>query len=469
MERSKATKSVLVAIVAGFLMALIIPGLAAPAQAASVAPATNSATQKWAYGGEQWVNITGIGPNSTYSIHAFFGWSVVFTATNTSPTTVALEAQRTAAAYLYADFCTPNCNAPIVHTNLSANAWEADTGFANFTTTATVYEHGSPVAALGILNASASSAGMLNESMTLMSHRGSTTADYSASLKVTGNASASIDFSPALGLVPWSVATGDSWNSSSAFTAHGGWQASWAAEKTTPMGKVTASGHPTGSVSASGTIALNGTDIGTITLKDGKTVPVIVLEISGPFDCLDGVILIPHDFDLFGGAAHDWDGYGYGSAQLLTSKVDLFVDALHHRVIFDAAAAHASAANTALPSSPVAMTASTSSPAAPISSGAEIQAQPETVGQAQQQATCLSGGCVSHTSNNASMLTALAIGLAIAAVVGTVGVIEYRAWSKRRGQAGLPPSDGQAPSAGPPPPPGATMAPPPPLEPPKRV
>ncbi|MCI4360330.1 MAG: hypothetical protein L3J91_01365, partial [Thermoplasmata archaeon] len=129
----------------------------------------------------------------------------------------------------------------------------------------------------------------------------------SDALYVAGSAHASVSFAPALGLVPLNVTNGAAWNSTSEFNASGAWsaQANW--YRTSVLG-TTSSGSfsPSGTVQGSGSVALQGADLGNITLSNGQTVPVIALAWTGPFDDVDGVILIPHDFDLFGNGGHDW-------------------------------------------------------------------------------------------------------------------------------------------------------------------
>jgi hypothetical protein len=468
MKRTSRTKNGLLAATAAvFLMTLVIPAFASTAQAAPV-PLGVAPSQQWAYGAERWMNASQTLPNATYSVHAFFGWQVVVTATNTSATSVAIEAQRTVGASVVASFCAPNCGSPKVLGNMSLLAWERDTGFANFTTNASVTENGTSVAALGLLNASAESSGLINQSLSLQLSMGNVTRSASSSLSAHGHSSASISFAPALGLIPWSVAPNATWNSSSAFTAQGAWSAFWTAQHTGFNGAtVTASGAPSGSVSGNGTLVLQGADLGTITLQNGQTVPVIALQVDGPFDLMDGFILVPHAFDLFGGGPHDWDARAIGVVGLATTKVDLFMDAIHHRAEVTAAASNAEDANQGLMST---VPASGPSPAAAgTGNSAELQAQPEAVPVAQQQSRCLVNGCGSTgaAGQGAALLPLLLVGLVVAAVIGTVAVVEWRVWSKRRSEHGLAPSYGTVPAPGMPPAgaSGMTAVPPPPTAP----
>src|SRR5215472_829749 len=83
---------------AALLITLVIPALAVPTEAAPVTPLSGGAPQQWAYGGSYWHNTSLSLNNLTITSKVFFGWQVIFTATNTSATTVMLEAQRTMAA-----------------------------------------------------------------------------------------------------------------------------------------------------------------------------------------------------------------------------------------------------------------------------------------------------------------------------------------------------------------------------------
>ncbi|HKS59359.1 MAG TPA: hypothetical protein VJS68_01110, partial [Thermoplasmata archaeon] len=277
-----------IAVVASLLVLLALPVLSAPAAAAPATPmapsASVSAASQWAYGGQQWTNVTVTTNNVTYQLSAYFGWAVVFTQTNTSATTVMLEAQRTMGAHLDASLCAPNCQNPVLNGSVHMKGYEQQTAFANFTLLGTVYVNGSATAALGLINTSAYVRGALNESyfVTLTNHTFSATA--SAALHVTEHASASVAFTPALGLVPFNLTRGETWNSSASYVASGLWAAAFSWTKTSFLGvTTTGSGNPSGTANATGTLQLYGQDFGTVTLKNGQTVPVIGIAIVGPF------------------------------------------------------------------------------------------------------------------------------------------------------------------------------------------
>lgn len=423
------------------LALLILPGLASTASASPV-PLGSTNSQQWAYGTQKWVNTTVDLPNATYSVEAFFGWQVVYTATNTSSTTVQLEAQRSMAGSFTAQICAPTCTNPTAQGNLSLKGWENDTGFANLTTTATVFENGSALPAVGLLNANSQVRGNITESWSYRLGTGSSAQGASASLSVAGSAHSAVNFSTPLGLVPFNATPGQTWNSSAAFTASGGWSVNASWERVTYLG-AHLSGTPSASssVQASGTVWLGGYDAGTVTLANGQTVPVIVLGWTGPFDDLDGAILVPHDFDLFGTASTSYQSESLGSETVATANLDLTVDASHHLRIVSAATSFGTSStslgvNQGVPSAgPVAASTTTSSPTV-------LQAQPESVAQAQQDSGCLASACNSGTSNGAhassgTLGIALLVGLVVVVVVGSVSVIEYRVWAHKRAQQGI--------------------------------
>jgi hypothetical protein len=460
------TTSSLTTIGAAILVLLVLPSLAGSV-GATPTPNPGGAPVQWAYGGQRWVNVSVTLPNASYQSHAFFGWQVVFTATNTSNTTVELEAQRTMAASFDAQYCSPNCANASTYGNLSVKGWERDAGFANLTTAATVTEaHNTSVAALGLVNASSQSAGALNESMRFRLALGAASHAVSASLHVAGRAHASVAFAPALGLVPWNVSTGDRWSSTSQFTAQGSWLLSWQAQRVGVSGGAQYyNGSAPGSINASGSVTLTGTDLGNVTLANGQTVPAIALLLIGPFDDADGVILVPHGFNLFASAHADWQGHAMAVESVATAKVDLAMDSLHRHVRVAAAATDYAGQDSTLAtmSSGATLAVSPSGSASPTGP-TEVQAQPESVAQAQQASSCLVGGC--HPSSSVApggTLTAiLVVGLVVAAVVGAFGTIEYRAWARRKGGWTAQVAFRDVSSATPTVPPGATMAPPPP-------
>jgi hypothetical protein len=440
MQRTERTAKTLATLGVVVVLAMVLPALAAAASGSPVAPASPtsaatttsaSATQQWAYGGAKWVNVSLQLGNASYASHAFFGWQVVYTATNTSNGSVELEAQRTMGASLFASFCAPNCTAPRTAGNLSIRGHETDTGFANLTSLSQVYVNGTATAAVGIDNASSTGSAALNESYSL------TTAGRTGTghLAVTGSSHGAVSFAPSLGLVPWNVTPNETWNSSAAYVASGAWALNYQFSSSPLVGPATSgSGNPTGNASGTGTVDLMGADLGTVTLANGRTVPVIAIAITGPFDDVDGFILVPHGFEIFGTGHHDWDDHAFGAQAVATSRLDVALDTTGHRFqVVASATSYAGSDSTLSPGTSVpSASPTTSSPTA----SALVQGQPETVASAQKASTCLTTSCTTTTSAAGFLLPFLLVGLVAAAVIGTVGVVEYRAWARRRSGGG---------------------------------
>ncbi|HTT35575.1 MAG TPA: hypothetical protein VMH78_06885 [Thermoplasmata archaeon] len=429
MERTARTGLASIAAVA------LLAGIAAPALAVAPAGAPAVDIAAWAYGAQTWTNASLTWSNGTVAEHAFFGWQVVVTATNTSTSTQAWEVDRTVAGYSYVDYCAPSCVAPTSQGNLSIAGIEHDAGFANLTSNATVVENGTAVPAVGILNASFDDAANLTESVRYTGSTGPFAGTSSAYLDVAGAAHGAVALSPALGLAPTNLTSGATWDSTSGFSASGGWALAYTAGRTTLSGTTPATnGSANGSVAASGTVSVHGADVGTITLADNETVPVVVLAWTGPFDAVDGVVLVPHAFDLFGGAPHPWDTEALGGETVATSTLDMRVDAGHHLRLAAAASTFGSS-DAAFPSDPTAQAVGASPAASSGASPMVLQAQPEPVPVAQGNAACLAGSCAGASAGAYAGLAGLGlalVGLVVAAVI-VVGLLVTRG---RRGRAG---------------------------------
>ncbi|MFZ1024256.1 MAG: hypothetical protein WAN87_08980, partial [Thermoplasmata archaeon] len=307
MTNSGGTQRVLLTTLVGVFVALMVIPMLGSSASAAPAPqvaANPAATQQWAYGGEAWQNGTVILSNSEYTYTAFFGWTVILSATPTSTNILALEAQRTMATTLTVNYCTPQCSSPTLQATFDLKAQETDFGFANVTNQSTVYESGVAVPAVGLINDSASSQSQLSENLQV------TTGGHTATraLTATGNSNSSIAFSPALGLIPLNLSAANSWNSSAQFTAQGAWLINYDWSATTLSGvSTTGMGSVNGTVQRSGEVNLTGYVLGTVHLRNQTTVPAILLVVQGPFDDYDGFILVPHAYNMFGGAAHGYD------------------------------------------------------------------------------------------------------------------------------------------------------------------
>jgi hypothetical protein len=409
-----------------FLLAFaIVPALSGAASAAPVNSAlTSPASNQWAYGGQGWSNNTLVIGNSTLTWDGMFGWTVIFTVTQTAPGIWMIEEQRTVGITITASATTPKGEAIYKY-----HAQEIDVAFANITNQSVVYVHGQAVPALGILNASVSVNGLVDQSLSL-SANGQT---HTASLDVTGTAQASVSFSPSLGLVPLNLTGVNEWNSSATANPSASWNIAWTF---TGFNGTAITGSKSGSLSVTGPVTLTGFKIAVLHPFSDHVVRVgIVLIIQGPFDNYDGFILVPHDFDLFGSAAHDYDSMQLGSAGI--SSENLYLSSGPGGLSVTAADQTFSSADTAVNAEAVPL-AGLAPAASPSSPGATVYGQPMSVAQAQ----AINQGLTTHSgSSGASMvsglLVAAVIALVVAAVVGTVGVIEWRSYARRRSKGGL--------------------------------
>jgi hypothetical protein len=161
---------------------------------------------------------------------------------------------------------------------------------------------------------------------------------------------------------------------------------------------------------------------------------VIAVAITGPFDDVDGFLLVPHGFEIFGVGHHDWDDHSFGAQQVATSRLDIALDATGHRFQVLASATSYAGSDTSLLS---ARTVASTGPVSPNPPGGTVvQGQPETVADAQHASTCLTTNCAVTTSAAGSVLPFLLVGLVAVVIVGTVGVVEYRSWSRRKNGGG---------------------------------
>ncbi|MCI4358200.1 MAG: hypothetical protein L3J95_00445 [Thermoplasmata archaeon] len=430
------------------LAAMIVPAFAPVASAGPLTPSNGGAPRQWAYGGQRWVNTTVTFDNGSFSSRAYFGEHVVITETNTTATTREVQAVRTIGESFFADFCRPDCSHPNSSANLSLRAWQQLSAFVNLTTNATVYEtttvsvNGTSVRAivavpaLGVLNASSSARGQLNESYSIV--RG-THVGAKGTLDVSRRASMGVSFQPALGLVPWNASAGQVWNSTSTFSAHGGWNDSYSFSNVLNGIATSASGTSSGNVSHRGVESVRGADIGNLTLRNGAVVDVIVLAFSGPFEFAEGLFVTTVDADLFGGGSVGWNVHAVATAQATTSTLDVAVDHASRTARMQAVSTSAALGTTALGSASVQGTSGPggSSPNPPAASES-IQEQPESPQAAQQASQCLIGGCTSPASS--SGLLALAVGVSVTvAAVGAVALVLARRPRRPMGTNGTNP------------------------------
>ncbi|MCI4373084.1 MAG: hypothetical protein L3K02_05520 [Thermoplasmata archaeon] len=406
----------------------LAPALTGAASAAS--PSVVPATTQWAYGGQG--NSTGNlqVDASTITWNASFGWTVIFTATNTSNSTVQLEEQRTVGIDL-----TTTLSAPNISASYTLHGTESDLAFVNLTDAATVYVNGTPVPAVGIDNESLHVAAAVDQAVQVTLHGH----NHGGWLNVSGSAQGVVSFTPALGLVPLNLSGVDMWNSSATSSPAASWNINYAWADLGWNGTTrSGSGAVNGSWNATGPVSLIGLKVAVShPFNDHKVRTAVILLVQGPVDAYDGYLLVPHDFDLFGGAAHPFDSVSLGSATIGSGHGETLYLSPGARgpLVSDADSSYGATPGAA---STLAQPTSGPSPAANSAPGGAVPGQPMTVAAAQAESACLTNGCPGTASAVSSTLLGIAvIALAVVAVVGTVAVIEWRSYARRRTQKGL--------------------------------
>ncbi len=311
--------SVLVTIdlMVGFLGPAVLSVPAAGAPSTAVVPADS-----WAYGTQRWFNLSVTTPNGVHVIQAEMSWYTIFTRTNISASVTQLSVDRTVASTFTSSYCSPNCTAPSVEVLLSHSTYEHAVGFLNLTRDATVYEDGTAVAAIGILDTSASASGRVTSSANITVDTPQGIRHVTEAYNATGQAAAHLAFDPALGLLPTSLNVGDSWNSSSTYTGGGTWSVAWSYTKTDASGTTTSdAGSPSGSLNVTGTVTVEGAVVGSMTLPSGTVLPAVTLEFSSSLDVLDGVIFLPHGGGFLDLAGAPWGSDAFGVAHMETHRL----------------------------------------------------------------------------------------------------------------------------------------------------
>ncbi|MCI4324002.1 MAG: hypothetical protein L3K03_08345 [Thermoplasmata archaeon] len=429
MIATKTTKAIWTIPAVLAVMLFLLPG----SVGATPVAATSSNVTQWAYGAQENVSFSIVSNSTTYTVNASFGYSVIFTQTNTSNSTFQLEIQRTLGFAFVAKYTGTDALGQPVTANLQGTGLSSESGFGNFTNNGTVYVNGSAVPALAIETTAHRATASLVESSVVNVGRRTATAAFNASLTSQGHAT----FSPALGLVPNTVTPGESWNASSTVSHVGAVTGAWSWSKTGLFGVTTTGG---GSLSANTTVtaieSVLGSDVGTTTLNNGITGDVVVLSVVGPLQPHDGVLWLPGQADLFSLQHPGYSNTASGVVDVLTDKLD-WVPHPHGHLGLDASATGftpqpdaSSVAGTSVSSGATAAVGTAS--AAP--SGSEIQAQPETVPQAQNVANCLvsgKGNCGSTVTTSTPVGRAGGVVFA-AAVIAVVAVLGMLLVSRRR-------------------------------------
>ncbi len=429
MERS-GTKSGVVAIGLGLLLAfVVVPALSG---AASATPTTSTlpanAPSPWAYCGSGSWNHSMTNGTVTRSWNATFAWCTIFHVTPTSSDNATLELNRTMAVSVVASL-----TSPYLTLTYSYHAQEQDVAFANVTNDSVVYSGGQPLAALGVVNASAFDNSSIHQSF----HATEGTATASSSLSVQGNASASVAFTPSLGLVPRNLTGVSMWNATAMANASAAWALDWSWSHTSFSGQTSsASASRDGNLSGTFPVFLSGYQAGTSGLRfsDHMARLGVVLTIQGPLDVRDGFVFLPHGFDLFGGAAQAFDGDSMGSATVLSAEA-LYFSMGPHGPRLTAAGTGFGADNSAINSGSVDMVSGVST--TDTNPSGTVLAQPVSVAQAQAESSQMLLGPGASGTTAHPRFAGFLIGLAVAAVavvvvVVALGVVRGSAYSQRK-------------------------------------
>jgi hypothetical protein len=423
--------------VAALVAIALVPTVAGTASASPAPAATVDPSNQWAYGGVGYSNNTIEAGSATLTWNASFGWVVIFTKTSTGPNTTEIEEQRTVGIDLTATYSGPYGSAMY-----SYHGQEVDVAFANLTNASSVYINGgtTQVPALGLINDSTFVSGKIAESISL-THLGVT---KSASLNVMGTAHVAATFTPALGLIPLNLTGVNEWNSSATITPVGVWNITWAWANN-GFGNTTGSGSGSanGTAGVTGTVYLTGYDaVRTFPVPvfpDHMVRTSIILVVEGPrgnFAVYDGFILQPWAFSLFGaGVGHGYDADAYGSAEI--SAQALYVSSGPGGPQVTAGATTFGASTAGVSDLAATTTQAGPSPAAAASPGTTVQGAPMSVAQAQGLSNQLTGGNAAASGPLSLGLIVVVAGLAVVAVVGSVAVIEWRSYARRRARKGL--------------------------------
>ncbi|MCI4360362.1 MAG: hypothetical protein L3J91_01525 [Thermoplasmata archaeon] len=331
---------------------------------------------------------------------------------------------------------------PSISGNVSVRAWQRQEGFANLTTNGVVTVNGTVVPALALLNVTDRTQGNVTESVYEAVHGLLNTRTTEYYFSVNASSAVSVAFAPALGIVPNTLSPGLVWNSTSTFDATGTWSAEYSYHHLPLTGTpIEFHGPISGQVTRTGTVSLHGTDLGPVVLNGGLATDAAAITIDGPFHFYEGFLLVPGNTDVAGGSSGSaWSSYQNDSAEAATGALNIGARTSHLGLLASSSsyAPQSSSPSTvgAVVGSSPATTGSVAPRFAPMSAGPSgggvLQAQPESVGAAEQNSTCLVGGsCVSPLGNAPGralpgLLGVLVIGLLVGTIVVMAVVVERR-------------------------------------------
>ncbi len=316
------------------LIMVCVVGTAAGQPLAGTPPSATAATSSatpWAWGGVRVIGLSGTLDGFPYHGSALFGASVIVHQTNLSGHLYALTVTRTAGAFLNLTFCSPTCKSPTVTATLQHHAWEIASVTANVTTAGNVTVAGAGVPAVALLSSNGSVSAFVRETNTL-TVRGTLDVQRNLSGDVYGNWS--LGLTPALGLVPLNLTSGEAWNSSSAYDLAGLVNWTYGSVETGPLASPTGNVSSSGSqqLNATGTVAIAGLDAGATMRLGGVTYPQINVTITGPFSLREGFLLLPVAADLFASSGQPWETDDGANATASATTVEVLnpVDGPHH-------------------------------------------------------------------------------------------------------------------------------------------
>lgn len=394
----------------GIAIAVLLLGAGpsfAPAMAggAPIVATAGAGPSAWAYGGQANYSLNVTTNHTSYSVYGALDFHTVLTQTNSSATTFFVTMNRTLGFAYTAQYCSPACGSSArVEITISVRGMETDSGTANFTRNGTVEVNGSAVTALAITNSTDRMLSLLNESSSY-ALRGPLLRNSSgtAQLAVSSEERSVANFSPALGLVPTNLYSGEHWNSTSAFDATGSGVVGIAYRRTASTLSVPVVGNvrlPQSS-NLTGTVALQGVDDGSLLLVGGLHAPILRFLTRGALAAQDGLLWAPAGSNLFGAGSAAYAADSAGGVSAGTTALDWGVGGGGRLGLAASAVTLAPApdGSTLLGTSPSSAAGATVTGAMPLVGGASeatVQGEPESVGAAQAGGQCIiSGACPS--------------------------------------------------------------------------
>jgi hypothetical protein len=424
---------VVVAVALGLLMVCV--GGMATATASPVSPSASGTI--WAYGAIRTIDVSGHNASGGYSYQgsALFGFSAILNQSPTTHNNFSLTITRAMGVSLSLEYCIPTCHAPLYTASVQYRAWEVTSATAGLTTAANVTELSGPVAALGLRNETGNLSAGIRE--TTQYATGSTVL-LSRQLWVNESGIANLTLTPALGLIPLVLVAGTSWNATSAFTASGSYEWSWALLKSgsTVPTPLRTNGSGGGVLNRTGNVTVLGNfSSGSTVVLGGATYDAINLSVVGPFVLREGVVLLPAGANLFSGASTAWSSAQFGSATVSVAHLDISGHVMGAHLGVAASAAWWRSGSTD-PTAAVAGFPMTPAGATDSSAPTYVQGQPESTQQAQSDQQCLASGAGCPTlPGGAPPRGVLGLLLLTGAVGVTIALVAAGTFSRRR----LPP------------------------------